>query len=95
MPDKTLKIMFTADAVYQTAEPVTYHAGQIETMREDLALRWVKRGVATDDAGLIAAAEAAKNPPPAPMPTPAAPTTNAPVRPTLAPARKPRDADEV
>lgn len=93
MPDKTLKIMFTAQAVYQTSPaPVTYEAGSIHVMREDLALRWVKRGVATDDVGAIATAEAASKPVPIPTPTPAAPTTP-PVRPTPA-ARTRRDADE-
>lgn len=58
MADK--KILFVAQAVYQTIPPVTYEAGEIHTMREDVANRWLSRGLATDDAEQIASAEAAK-----------------------------------
>lgn len=63
MPDKT--IIFTARAVYDVLPAkITYEIGQIETMREDLANRWITRGVATDDAATVAAAQAAKAPSP-------------------------------
>ena len=84
------KVLFTTRAVFQTSpEYITYEAGEIHTLRDDHVVRWVKRGVATDDPAAIAAAEAAKNPP-APEPTPAAAT---PIRPTSA-TRNRRDADE-
>lgn len=59
MADKKLKIIFTADARYDTVPPVDYRKGQIEEMREDLATRWLKRGVASADPALISDAEAA------------------------------------
>lgn len=58
MADK--KILFVVQAVYQTIPPVTYEAGQIVTLREDLANRWLSRGLATDDPEQIARVESAK-----------------------------------
>lgn len=52
------KIMFLATAVYQTIPPVTYNAGDIVELRDDIAMRWVSRGLATADAEAIAKAEA-------------------------------------
>lgn len=92
MPDKTLKIMFTVQAVYQTSPAsVTYEAGSIHVMREDLALRWVKRGVATDDAAAIAKAEAERVPKSVEVPKP----TPAPVAARPIAAAKPAKSDEV
>ncbi len=59
MADKTRKILFTTMATYQTSPPEVFNAGDVKVMRDDLAIRWIIRGVATDDAELIAAAEAA------------------------------------
>jgi hypothetical protein len=47
MADKT--ITFTQNARYDSLPPVNYTAGQKVTLREDLADRWLKRGVATED----------------------------------------------
>lgn len=52
------KIMFLATTVYQTIPPVTYNAGDIVELRDDIAMRWVSRGLATADAEAIARAEA-------------------------------------
>jgi len=52
------KIMFLATTVYQTIPPVTYNAGDIVELRDDIAMRWVSRGLATADADVIAKAEA-------------------------------------
>jgi hypothetical protein len=49
MADKT--IVFTQNAKYDTIPPVVYTAGQKVTLREDLADRWIKRGVATEEEG--------------------------------------------
>jgi len=57
------KIMFLATTVYQTIPPVTYNAGDIVELRDDIAMRWLSRGLATSDAEAIAKAEA-----PAPSP---------------------------
>lgn len=59
MADKTRKIVFTANATYQTVPPEDFKKGDVKTMREDHAERWIKRGVATDDPTVVAAAEAA------------------------------------
>jgi len=48
MADKT--ITFTQDVKYESLPPVTYKAGQRVTLRDDLADRWLKRGVATEAA---------------------------------------------
>lgn len=48
MADKT--ITFTQSVKYDSLPPVTYKQGQKVTLREDLAERWLKRGVATEDA---------------------------------------------
>lgn len=61
MADKTIKILFQAAAQYQTVPVVSYAAGEIAELREDIAMRWVKRGLATDDPELIAEAEAARS----------------------------------
>ena len=55
---KTRKILFTVATTYGSIPPVHYVAGEVVTLREDLAGRWLSRGVATDDAKLIAQAEA-------------------------------------
>lgn len=59
---KQIKIAFTADALYRTLDPVQYRKGQVIELREDLAARWVARGVATDDADEVARAELAAEP---------------------------------
>lgn len=47
MADKT--IIFTQGVKYDSIPPVVYAAGQKVTLREDLANRWLTRGVATED----------------------------------------------
>ncbi|MFN4017612.1 MAG: hypothetical protein ACK4JB_19890 [Reyranella sp.] len=47
MADK--KIIFTATMRYDSVPPVTYEKGSVHALREDLADRWIKRGVATED----------------------------------------------
>lgn len=66
MADKTKTIMFTVATVYRTLTPVTYEQGQVVELREDLADRWISRGVATDDADLIAKAKRGAEPTPDP-----------------------------
>lgn len=71
MPDK--KIVFTAPATYKTlSETVHYQVGDVVSLREDMATRWISRGLATDEDGAIERAEAAKAPP-VPEPEPEAP----------------------
>lgn len=62
MADKTKTIVFTADQTYGTIPPVEYTAGQIVTLREDLADRWINRGVATEAPGEIAKAKRGEKP---------------------------------
>lgn len=59
MADKTRKIVFTVDVTYREVPPVDFKKGEVKVLRDDLANRWIGRGVATDDAAVIAAAEAA------------------------------------
>lgn len=47
MADK--KILFTATVRYDSVPPVTYEKGSVHALRDDLADRWIKRGVATED----------------------------------------------
>ena len=86
MPDDK-KILFTAHATYrQVAGDIVYEAGKVHSLREDIANRWISRGVATGDPAAIAVVEAANAPPvPAARPTPLQ------VRP---PNRRPAEADE-
>lgn len=90
MPDKT--IVFHARAAYQTLDGTTvYEAGQVATLREDMATRWISRGVATDDPEAIKAAtpklaQAVAEEPPAKEPEPDLPI--APVAPPAAPGSK-------
>lgn len=67
MADKT--ITFTQGVKYDTIPPVVYAAGQTVTLREDLAERWLKRGVATEkDADKKKPAETVAAPPANPGP---------------------------
>lgn len=73
MADKS--ITFTQDVKYDTLPPVYYTAGQKVTLREDIADRWLRRGVATEDEEVAKAkkresedAEATKKPKPAKAP---------------------------
>lgn len=73
MADK--KIAFTAPATYKTLDAtVDYAPGDVHTFRDDIAMRWISRGVATDDPEAIAKAEEVK----APLPLPPAETTSVP-----------------
>jgi hypothetical protein len=75
MADKTKKILFTATVKYDAVPPVTYEKGTTHTLRADLADRWVKRGVATDDPDAIAAATRKTEKKPADPPAPVVPPT--------------------
>jgi hypothetical protein len=89
MPDK--QILFTGRATYTTLAGTTvYEAGQVETMRDDMAARWVSRGVATDDVDVIAKATAPPPPPPTAEAPPAADVENE--APPTPPSPKPRSA---
>lgn len=49
MPDmRTKTIQFTERAVYRTIEPVTFEKGTVHEFREDIANRWISRGVAVE-----------------------------------------------
>jgi len=58
-----VEVLFTSDALWQATPPVHYHAGDVVTLRVDRAMRWITRGLATDDAAAIAAAKPAPEPP--------------------------------
>ncbi|KAF0102231.1 MAG: hypothetical protein FD144_2666 [Rhodospirillaceae bacterium] len=59
MSDKITTILFTANAKFETSPATIYYgAGEVHELRDDLANRWIRRGVATADPELIAQARA-------------------------------------
>lgn len=58
--EKTVTIVFLENATYGSIPPEHFRKGDVRSMREDLAMRWVRRGVATADSAVVTAAKAGR-----------------------------------
>lgn len=85
-----MRIRFTKDAIYETEGPgrgPRFAAGEVHDLREDLAHRWINRGLAVAEPEPEPAAEVASPPPP-----PAASPTRRASKPASEPAAPPATA---
>lgn len=74
-----MRIRFTARQVYETGGPglgPVFEPGEVVDLRDDLARRWLRRGVAVEVGDAAAAADVAADQAPAPAVAPGRPATS-------------------